>query len=102
MLKYIKQETAKAKPPGIPIYVNPLGLQEAQNSIEFTVTVNTKQTPVRAVLEQALTAAGLSFDVRDGLLMIDSRTGILERRIDDIDHKLDRVLQALHGLEKAK
>jgi hypothetical protein len=102
LLKYIKQQTTRAKPPGIPIYVSPLGLQEAQQKLEFIVTVNTKQTPVRAILEQALSCAGLSFEARDGFLKIDSRTGILESRVEDIDRKLNRVLEALDRLQKAK
>jgi RNA polymerase sigma factor (sigma-70 family) len=102
LLKYVKQETTKAMPPGIPIYVNPLGLGEVQKNMEFMVKVDTKRTPVRVILKEGLSAAGLAFEVRDGFLMIDSRTGILERRVEEIDRKLDRVLQALDRLEKAK
>ena len=38
----------------------------------------------------------------DGFLMVDSRTGILEKRVEEIDQKLNRVLEALYRLEKAK
>ena len=102
LLKYIKQETTKARPPGIPIYVNPLGLQDAEKSMDFAVTLSHQQKPVREILTQGLMGSGLSFTVRDGFLMIDSRTGILEIRVEEIDRKLDRVLKSLERLEKGE
>jgi hypothetical protein len=102
LLKYIKQETTKAQPPGLPIYVNPIGLEELKRVMGFIVTVNHKQQPVRNILQQALGDAGLKFAATDGFLMIDSRTGILEIRVKEIDRKLDQVLEALERLEKAK
>ena len=102
LLKYIRRETTKAQPPGIPIYVSRLGLEEAHGEMKFIVKINLKQEPVRTILEQALGDTGLKFVVSDGFLMIDSRTGILELRVREIDRKLDQVLEALARLEKAK
>jgi RNA polymerase sigma factor (sigma-70 family) len=102
LLKYIKQKTTEAIPPGIPIYVNPIGVEEANKNMQSAVAGFSKKAPVRVILEHALLGTGLSFTVGDGFLMIDSRTGILERRVADIDHKLNRVLEALDRLEKAK
>jgi hypothetical protein len=103
LLKFIKQHTSEAIPPGIPIYVSPLGLQEAKLAMgSATSGCPQNKAPVRVILERALLGTGLSFTVSDGFLMIDSRTGILERRVRDIDRKLDRVLEALDRLEKAK
>jgi Sigma-70, region 4 len=102
LLKYIKQETTKTQPPGIPIYVSPTGLEEAKQAMEFIVTVNVKQESVRRILEQALRETGLNFAATDGFLKIDSRTGILELRVQEIDRKLDHVLEALARLEKAR
>jgi hypothetical protein len=102
LLKYIKQETTKAQPPGVPIYVSPTGLEEAKKELEFIVTVNIKQEPVRGILERALAETGLNFAATDGFLKIDSRTGILEIRVKEIDRKLGQVLEALDRLEKAK
>ncbi len=102
LLKYIKQETTKATPPGIPIYVSPTGLEEAKKEMEFRITMNLKQEPVRDILHRALADTGLNFAATDGFLKIDSRTGILEIRVREIDRKLDQVLEALDRLEKAK
>jgi RNA polymerase sigma factor (sigma-70 family) len=102
LLKHIKKETTKAQPPGLPIYVNPIGLEELKRVMGFIVTVNHKQQPVRDILQQALGDAGLKFAATDGFLMIDSRTGILEIHVKEIDRKLGQVLEALDRLEKAK
>ena len=40
VLKYIKQETAKAGRPALQIYVDPIGLQEAERSLNSTVTID--------------------------------------------------------------
>ncbi len=37
VLKYVKQATTTAAYPGIPIYVDPIGLQEAEKSMTSTV-----------------------------------------------------------------
>jgi hypothetical protein len=42
-----------------------------------------------------LNSTGLPYVVKDGFLMIDSRTGILENRLDEVDRKLDRIISAL-------
>jgi hypothetical protein len=102
LLKYIKQETTKARPPGLPMYVNPAGLEDAKKEMEFIVTVNLKQETVREILERALGDTGLRFAATEGFLKIDSRTGILELRVREIDRKLDQVLEALERLQKTK
>jgi RNA polymerase sigma factor (sigma-70 family) len=101
-LKFIKQETSKARPPGIPIYVSPRGVWETQKQANPVVHVELKQQSIRQILVQALMREGLSFAVQDGFLMIDSRTGILEIQVKEIDQKLDRVLKILERLEKGK
>jgi RNA polymerase sigma factor (sigma-70 family) len=102
VLKHIKQETTKAKPPGLPIYVNPTGLRDVGKSVDSLVKVNLKQQRVSAVLAEALQQVGLSSLVRDGFLLVDSRIGIVEARGDEIDRKLDRILESLGRLEQAR
>ena len=102
LLKHIKQETTKAKPPGLPIYVSPIGLQEAKQGIEALVFVNLKQQPVSVILHNTLPPMGLSYLARDGFLIIDSRIGIVEARSEEMDRKLDRILKSLAWLEQAR
>jgi RNA polymerase sigma factor (sigma-70 family) len=102
ILKHIKQKTTDGHFPGIPIYVAPGALVETRQDLTAQISMNFKEQPVRVILDQALLKSGLSYFVKDGFLQIDSRTGILEMRVEEIDRKLDRVLEALARLERAK
>jgi hypothetical protein len=103
LLKHIKKVTTNATDPGIPIYVDPIGLTEAGNMDMATqVKLNYKKQSIRTILELTLRPLGLSYDVRDGFLMISSRTAVLEHRVEEIDRKLDRLLEMLGRLQPAK
>jgi RNA polymerase sigma factor (sigma-70 family) len=99
VLKYIKQATTSPTYSGIPIYVNPDGLREAKRSLNSTIQINQEHAPLRTSLYQILKPLGLSYVVRDGFLMIDSRANVTEIRLEEVDRKLDRVLDALQRLE---
>ena len=45
---------------------------------------------------------GRGYIVKDGALRIDSRFAITETRVEDVERKLDRVLEALERLERAR
>jgi RNA polymerase sigma factor (sigma-70 family) len=106
LLKHIKKVTTDATFPGIPIYVDPIGLAETNLNMETEIKLDYKSLPIQQNIKMALTYAlrahGLSYEVRDGFLMISSRTGILESRVEEIDRKLDQVLDALRRLAPAK
>ncbi len=101
VLKYIKQATTTPTFPGIPIYVDPDGLKTAGRSINSTIQLEKEGLPLKATLPLILKPLGLSFIVRDGFLLIDSRTTINELRVEEIERKLDRVLETLERLERA-
>ena len=91
--------------PGIPIYVDPIGLAEAKLTMGARSSSISKTSPCRSIktlLDYALRPMDFRIDVRDGFLMISSRTAILEHRVEEIDHKLDRVIEMLERLEPAK
>ena len=98
LLKHIKQATTDAIFPGIPIYVEPTGLQEAHQTIESVIEMNRKQCSVREILRSSLHPLQLSYIVRDGFLMIDSRTSVTEMRVEELERKLDRVLESMERL----
>jgi hypothetical protein len=102
VLKYIKQATTTPTYPGIPIYVEPLGLQEVKQSISSTIQFDREHVPLKTTLRLILKPLGLSYMVKDGFLTIDSRSSITETRVEEVEHKLDRVLEALERLERAK
>ncbi len=98
LLKHIRRVTTDATYTGIPIYVDPLGLAEANKTMAATVKLNYKQKPIRTILDFTLRPLGLAYEVRDGFLMISSRTAILEQRVQEIDSKLDRLIEMLNAL----
>jgi hypothetical protein len=77
MLKDIKVRTT-GKPKlksGIPIYVDPVGLQEANRTMTSKVKrpVITDRTTLGDQIRQALEPLGLAYMVRDGFMMITSK-----------------------------
>jgi RNA polymerase sigma factor (sigma-70 family) len=102
VLKYIKRATTTPTFPGIPIYINPPGLKEAGKTIQSTVLIDRQDVPLKESLREVLQQVGMAYLVKDGFLMIDSRMSIMERRVEDLDRKLDKVLGVLARLERAK
>lgn len=70
VLKYIKQATTTPKFSGIPIYVDPIGLQEAERSLQSTIQIDLDGVPLRRTLQLVLTQLGLAYFVEDGILVI--------------------------------
>jgi hypothetical protein len=78
VLKEIKQKTTKNPklPRGIPIYVDPLGLQEAEKSMNSEVKrpPSADRLTLGEHLECLLDFLGLAYTTKDGFLMITSKT----------------------------
>ena len=96
VLKYIKQATTKSGqqgepvPPGIPIYVDPKGLKEAEVKPTATVVMDLEGVPLKTTLRLILKQLDLAYCVRDGVLIISSVQGISE--------ELQEARQELEGL----
>jgi RNA polymerase sigma factor (sigma-70 family) len=60
----------------IPIYVDPVGLQEAERTLDSPVTINLADVPLKFSLRLVLKQLGLAYCVRDGVLIISSVEGI--------------------------
>ena len=85
VLKYIKQATTSSTYSGIPIYVDPLGLQEAEKSMTSTVrNIDLNGVALRVSLKLLLNQLGLTYAVKDGLLTITSIESV-DRANDDDD-----------------
>ena len=76
VLKYIKKATTTPSFPGLPIYVEPVGLHETDRTLTSTITIEMENTPLRATLSHALTQLGLTFTVNDGIVIISSNKRI--------------------------
>ena len=71
VIKYVRGFTkGSAYPDGIPIYVDPVGLQEAEKTMASTVTIDLAQVPLRVSLKLLLEQLGMTYKVKDGLLKI--------------------------------
>ena len=73
VLKYVKQATQGANDSGIPIYVDPLGLQEADKTMTSPVSLDLEGVPLKTTLRLMLKQLGLTYTVKDGFLMITSQ-----------------------------
>jgi RNA polymerase sigma factor (sigma-70 family) len=73
ILKHIKEKTTSPDlPTGIPIYVDPIGLQEAEKTLESTVIIDLDGVPLRRTLQLVLKQLGLVYFIDDGMLYITS------------------------------
>lgn len=79
VLKYIRSATQGANDSGIPIYVDPAGLQEAGRTITSPIQLDLEHVPLRTTLRLMLEQLGLTYFVRDGLLTITARTAGADR-----------------------
>jgi hypothetical protein len=73
VVKYIEDSTVdKADfPEGLSIYVDPLGLQDADKTMADTITINLKNLPLETTLDLVLKQLDLTYWVnKDGLLII--------------------------------
>jgi hypothetical protein len=82
IILYIKYATFKGKPtdPGLPIYVDPVGLKEAGRTATSAVRINAPGSPLRLTLSLCLDQLGLAYIVKDDVLFISSPEGIDRER----------------------
>jgi hypothetical protein len=72
VLKFIKQATARPGDSGLRIYVDPVGLQEAETTMQSPVSVDVKGEPLKVALRKVLKPLHLTYTVKDGLLTVTS------------------------------
>ena len=104
VLKYIKQATSEEKYGGIPIYVDPKGLKEAEATLQSPIQLELEGVPLKTSLRLLLKQIGLAYCVRDGVLIISSVVGIndeLREAIRELDPtELDENPAAQGGVMK--
>ena len=70
VLKFIKSATAGPHDVGIPIYIDPVSLQDAGKTMQSPVTLDIEGVPLWTTLRLLLKQLGLAYQVKDGLLTI--------------------------------
>jgi RNA polymerase sigma factor (sigma-70 family) len=83
VVQFLQQATAsETLPDGIPIYVDPVGLQEAEKTPQSPIQMYLKGVPLRRTLYLALRQLGLAYAVKDGVLYISTPDCLDEILID--------------------
>jgi RNA polymerase sigma factor (sigma-70 family) len=73
IIKYVRQATSVGSYPGIPIYVDPQGLEQASASLTSTIrNIELEGIPLRRTLQLILKQLDLAYFVEDGILCITS------------------------------
>ena len=76
VLKHIKDTAKDADGKKLPIYVDPVGLQEAEKTLDAPVSFDLEDVPLKSALRLLLRQLGMAYCVRDGVLIISSLQGI--------------------------
>jgi len=73
ILKYFKKKTITPEfPNGIPIYVDPIGLQEAEKTLITPVTLDVERIPLKTAIWLIVEQLGMIYEVDGGVLRITS------------------------------
>jgi RNA polymerase sigma factor (sigma-70 family) len=92
IIKYIKQAATSADGKVIPIYVDPVGLKEADVTLTSHVSnLDLEGVPLKTSLRLMLRQLGLAYCVRDGVLIISSVEGIYQELQEEMSAR-----EALH------
>jgi RNA polymerase sigma factor (sigma-70 family) len=78
VIKYLKSASAKTGQSPVPIYVDPVGLQEAEQTPSSPITLDLEGVPLSTSLRLLLKQLGLAYCIRDGVVIISSFQGIRE------------------------
>ena len=70
VLRYVRRATADANFPGVPIYVDPVGLYKSEQTLNSKVRIDRDAIPVKDGLGLCLKQLDLGFSVRQGFVMI--------------------------------
>jgi RNA polymerase sigma factor (sigma-70 family) len=101
VLKYVKQATTTKTYAGIPIYIDPLGLQEAEKSMTSTVrNMDLEHVPLRRTLQLLLKQLDLKYFVDDGILCITSAQS--DGRFDPAIHEPSPIMQKAEKADRGE
>lgn len=101
MLAYVKSATTSIDlPNGIPIYVDPAGLEEAEKTLLSPITIDLQGVPLRSSLRLLLKQLDLAYALKDGVIRI-TYIGEKDPEVGDafqrVGHGLFTVLFAVIG-----
>jgi hypothetical protein len=90
VLEYVRAATRAPDGRVIPIYVDPVGLQEAEKTMDSPIRIDLADVPLSSTLHLALHQLGMMYLVRDGVLFITGEAS------EDIPVEVDQYLLLGH------
>ena len=69
-LDYLRRATKDGDGRGIPVYVDPVGMQEDERTLDSTISMDLVGSPLKRNLDAAMSQLAVKYAVRDGLLII--------------------------------
>ncbi|CAN5702960.1 hypothetical protein BH23PLA1_BH23PLA1_11000 [soil metagenome] len=111
VLRYIKQKTeTEEMPGGIPIYVDPVALNYAEQTLQSPVTINLESIPLETTLRLVLDQLDLGFFIKDGMLLITAKcmegfeandpTTLLLNELAALRHEVTELRKEVKGLQR--
>jgi hypothetical protein len=83
VLASIKKATKKGpNDPGVPIYIDPAGLQEVGSTFASIVRIKERRLPLRVLLDRLGDQLGFAYTVKDEVVIISSPAGIRQELKD--------------------
>jgi hypothetical protein len=70
VLQHIRENARDTQGKMIPIYVDPIGLQEAEKTLNSPIQLQLEDVPVRTTLRLALNQISMLYKIEDGILKI--------------------------------
>jgi hypothetical protein len=93
VIKYIKEQTTEPGGKAIPIYVDPVGLQEAEKTLQSPITLEMEDVPLRTTLRLLLAQIGLDYRVRDGMVYIHAKSAFDEEEEAAANEAIQEILR---------
>jgi RNA polymerase sigma factor (sigma-70 family) len=78
VLKYIQTLTTTKGQDPIPIYIDPVGLQEAEKTLQSPIIIKLEGVPLKSTLRLLLKQLGLAYCIHDGFVFISTEDGVNE------------------------
>jgi hypothetical protein len=69
-LDYVRDATKDGDGRGIPLYVDLVGMQEGEKTLDSTISIDLIGAPLKRNLDAAMCQLGVKYAVRDGLLVL--------------------------------
>ena len=106
VLRYVRRATADVNFPGIPIYVDPVGLYNSEQTLNSKVRIDRDAITVRDGLRLCLKQLDLGFSVRQGFVVISDGNSatvpIYEDPVQVVGHSLLALIAAGGGAVTAR